>query len=130
MVVSLDSSRKAMDTLEENLRMNGFDKSRHESVVADAKVYLSTMPDDFDLIVLDPPAFAKRHADRHKALQGYRYINAAALSKIKAGGLLFTFHAHRQWIVKCLFQWLCRLRLKPNGMYAFFIIWDIQLTIR
>ncbi|HPG32746.1 MAG TPA: class I SAM-dependent rRNA methyltransferase [Lentimicrobium sp.] len=91
MVVSLDSSRKAMDTLEENLRMNGFDKSRHESVVADAKVYLSTMPDDFDLIVLDPPAFAKRHADRHKALQGYRYINAAALSKIKAGGLLFTF---------------------------------------
>jgi 23S rRNA (cytosine1962-C5)-methyltransferase len=49
------------------------------------------MPDDFDIVVLDPPAFAKRHADRHKALQGYRFINAAAMKKIKPGGLLFTF---------------------------------------
>ncbi len=90
-VTSLDSSRKAIDKLETNLALNGFEKSNHESVVDDAKTYLTTMPDDFDIIVLDPPAFAKRHADRHKALQGYRFINAAAMKKIKPGGLLFTF---------------------------------------
>ncbi|PKM62452.1 MAG: RlmI/RlmK family 23S rRNA methyltransferase [Firmicutes bacterium HGW-Firmicutes-21] len=90
-VTSLDSSRKAMDTLEENLRINGFAGSNHESIVADAKSYLGTMPDDFDLIVLDPPAFAKRHADRLKGLQGYKYINATAMKKIRPGGLLFTF---------------------------------------
>jgi 23S rRNA (cytosine1962-C5)-methyltransferase len=90
-VTSLDSSRKAMDTLETNLQLNGFDGLKHESIVADAKAYLGIMPGDFDIIVLDPPAFAKRHADRHKALQGYRFINAAAMKKIKPGGLLFTF---------------------------------------
>ncbi len=90
-VTSLDSSRKAMDTLETNLLLNGCDVAKHESIVADAKTYLGTMPGDFDIIVLDPPAFAKRHADRHKALQGYRFINAAAMKKIKPGGLLFTF---------------------------------------
>ncbi|MHC1778146.1 MAG: class I SAM-dependent rRNA methyltransferase [Lentimicrobium sp.] len=90
-VSSLDSSRKAMDTLETNLLLNGCDVAKHESIVADAKSYLGAMPGDFDIIVLDPPAFAKRHADRHKALQGYRFINAAAMKKIKPGGLLFTF---------------------------------------
>lgn len=90
-VTSLDSSRKAMDSLESNLHLNGFDSTNHESIVADFKPYVSNMPDDFDIIVLDPPAFAKRHADRHKALQGYRFINAAAMKKIRPGGLLFTF---------------------------------------
>ncbi len=90
-VTSLDSSRKAMDTLETNLQLNGFGGNQHESIVADAKSYLGTMPEDFDLIVLDPPAFAKHHADRHKALQGYRFINASAMKKIKPGGMLFTF---------------------------------------
>jgi 23S rRNA (cytosine1962-C5)-methyltransferase len=90
-VTSLDSSRKAMDSLESNLRLNGFDSTNHESIVADFKPYSSNMPDDFDIIVLDPPAFAKRHADRHKALQGYRFINASAMKKIRPGGLLFTF---------------------------------------
>lgn len=90
-VTSLDSSRKAMDSLESNLRLNGFDSTNHESIVADFKPYVSNMPDDFDIIVLDPPAFAKRHADRHKALQGYRFINASAMKKIRPGGLLFTF---------------------------------------
>jgi len=90
-VTSVDSSRRAIDALEDNLKLNGFDASKHESIVADAKAYLGLMPDDFDLIVLDPPAFAKRHADRHKAIQGYRFINAAAMKKIKPGGLLLTY---------------------------------------
>jgi len=49
------------------------------------------MDDNYDIIVLDPPAFAKRQSDRHKALQGYKFINQTAISKIKPGGLLFTF---------------------------------------
>ena len=90
-VTSLDSSRKAMDALQQNLILNGFSGQQHESVVADAKVYLSNMPADFDVVVLDPPAFAKRQADRQKGMQGYRFINTAALKNIKPGGVLFTF---------------------------------------
>ncbi len=90
-VTSLDSSRKAIEALEKNLTLNTGYNGSHESVVNDAKLWLPAMDSDFDIIVLDPPAFAKRQADRHKALQGYRFINATALSKIKPGGLLFTF---------------------------------------
>lgn len=90
-VTSLDSSRKAVEAVDVNLRINGLEALSHESIVADAKAYLGLMPDDFDLIVLDPPAFAKRHADRHKGLLGYKFINTAAFKKIKPGGLLFTY---------------------------------------
>ncbi len=90
-VTSLDASQRAMDTLEKNLELNNISKSNHESVVADAKIWLPQMEGDFDIVVLDPPAFAKRQADRHKAIQGYKFINATAIRKIKQGGLLFTF---------------------------------------
>ncbi|MBW6490732.1 MAG: class I SAM-dependent rRNA methyltransferase [Lentimicrobium sp.] len=90
-VSSLDSSRKAIEGLEANLSLNGFDGSRHESIVADFKPWVSSMPDDFNIVVLDPPAFAKRHSDRHKAIQAYRFINTTAMKKINSGGLLFTF---------------------------------------
>lgn len=90
-VTSLDSSRKAIDALEKNLLLNPGFTGTHQSVVADAKAWLPDMEDDYDIVVLDPPAFAKRQTDRHKALQGYKFINATALAKIKAGGLLFTF---------------------------------------
>lgn len=90
-VTSLDSSRKAMDSLAANLTLNGFGAGVHQSVVDDAKTYLANMPAGFDIVVLDPPAFAKRHADRHKALQAYRFINASAIKNLKPGGLLFTF---------------------------------------
>lgn len=90
-VTSLDSSRKAMDALEVNLKLNNVGAENHESLVLDAKFYLGTMPGDFDMVVLDPPAFAKRQADRQKGLQGYRFINTAAIKNIKPGGLLFTF---------------------------------------
>ncbi|MFH1120752.1 MAG: class I SAM-dependent rRNA methyltransferase [Bacteroidota bacterium] len=90
-VTSLDSSRRAIDVLLENLHFNGLDTSNHESIIADAKAYLGTISEDFDLIVLDPPAFAKRHSDRHKGLQGYKFINTAAIRNIRSGGLLFTF---------------------------------------
>lgn len=90
-VTSLDASQRAINTLEKNLELNGGFAGIHESVVADAKMWLPQMEEDFDIVVLDPPAFAKRQADRHKALQGYKFINATAIRKIKSGGLLFTF---------------------------------------
>ena len=58
---------------------------------------------EFDLIILDPPAFAKRHQDRHRGLQGYRFINAEAIRRIAKGGLLFTFSCS-QAIDKSMFQ--------------------------
>lgn len=90
-VTSLDVSRKAMDTLEQNLLLNAGFEGTNQSVVEDAKVWLQGMDKDFDIVVLDPPAFAKRQTDRHKAIQGYRYINTTALKNIVPGGLLFTF---------------------------------------
>lgn len=90
-VTSLDASKKAIDALEKNLILNAGFRGTHTSVVADAKLWLPGMDDDYDIIVLDPPAFAKRQSDRHKALQGYKFINQTAISRIKPGGLLFTF---------------------------------------
>lgn len=90
-VTSVDASKKAIDALEVNLGLNPGYTGTHESIVTDAKEWLPQMDDDFDIIILDPPAFAKRQADRHKGLQGYKFINSMALKKIKPGGLLFTF---------------------------------------
>lgn len=90
-VTSLDASKKAIEAVDRNLLLNEGYSGIHESVVADAKVWLPSMDTDFDIIVLDPPAFAKHRADLHKGLQGYKFINTTALAKIKRGGLLFTF---------------------------------------
>lgn len=90
-VTSLDASKKAIDAVNKNLLLNTGYSGTHESVVADAKVWLPSMDTDYDIVVLDPPAFAKRRTDLHKGLQGYKFINTTALSKIKSGGLLFTF---------------------------------------
>lgn len=93
-VVSLDSSAKAIDMLESNMRLNFSedDMRRHTSVVDDAFKYLYGMEEGaYDLIVLDPPAFAKRREVLKNALQGYRKLNTEAMKKIAPGGLLFTF---------------------------------------
>lgn len=92
-VVSLDSSPRAMDLLEDNLKLNfGEVPTCHQSVVGDAFKYLYEMEEGaFDMIILDPPAFAKRREVLRNGLQGYRKLNSAALRKIAKGGLLFTF---------------------------------------
>lgn len=90
-VTSVDSSKRAIELLENNLKLNLEYKGIHESVVADAKLWLPTMDEDYEIIILDPPAFAKRQSDKHRGIQGYKFINRLALSKIKRGGLLFTF---------------------------------------
>ncbi|MDP3461811.1 MAG: class I SAM-dependent rRNA methyltransferase [Bacteroidales bacterium] len=91
-VVSVDSSKKAVDLCNENIQLNGFGEPTHQSVCIDAKKYLEQLKgNEFDLIVLDPPAFAKNHHNRHKGLEGYKYINFLAIRNIAPGGLIFTF---------------------------------------
>lgn len=90
-VHTVDSSPVATALADENVRLNYGNDSRHSAITADAFSYLSEMNQQYDLIVLDPPAFAKHQNVLTNALQGYRRINAAALRKIKPGGIIFTF---------------------------------------
>ena len=95
-VVSLDSSARAISLCEESVALNFSSNpethQRHEAVVADAFDYLSTVEaGDYDLIVLDPPAFVKQRNHRQQGLGGYRRLNELALRAIARGGLLFTF---------------------------------------
>lgn len=91
-VVSVDSSAKAISLTDANVELNFPGCSVHKSHAVDAFKFLDEMPDGaYNLIVLDPPAFAKHRSALRNALQGYRRLNARALSKIAPGGILFTF---------------------------------------
>lgn len=91
-VHSVDSSSRAVKLTDDNVAMNFANDERHQSFAEDAFKYLSGIEDDqYDLIVLDPPAFAKHRGAIKNALQGYKRINAAAFRKIAKGGILFTF---------------------------------------
>ena len=103
-VVSVDCSKKAIAACEKNIALNGFDIKENPSVAEDAKLFLQNMKKgEFDLIILDPPAFAKNHKSLHRGLQGYKFINYEAMTKIKEGGLLFTFSCS-QAVDKAQFQ--------------------------
>ncbi|MDE6243363.1 MAG: class I SAM-dependent rRNA methyltransferase [Muribaculaceae bacterium] len=91
-VVSVDSSAKAIALTRANIELNFPDDPRHTAIAEDAFKYLAEMPDGaFDLIVLDPPAFAKHRGALKNGLLGYRKLNARAFEKIRPGGILFTF---------------------------------------
>ena len=90
-VHSVDSSAKAIDLTNKNVELNFPNDERHEAFAEDAFKYLDRMGDQYDIIILDPPAFAKHKDALRNALKGYRKINANALEKIKPGGILFTF---------------------------------------
>ena len=103
-VVSVDCSKKAIAACEKNIALNGFDIKENPSVAEDAKLFLQNMKKgEFDLIILDPPAFAKNHKSLHRGLHGYKFINYEAMTKIKEGGLLFTFSCS-QAVDKAQFQ--------------------------
>ena len=92
LVHMVDSSAPAIAMAARNMQLNGFDGPEYECIVADARKYIETMgQDQYDLVVLDPPAYAKNVASRNQALKGYRTLNALALAKIKSGGIIFTF---------------------------------------
>ncbi len=90
-VVSIDLSERAVKLADENVRLNFGDEAKHEAIACNAVEYLKDIESDYDLIILDPPAFAKHHKVLGNALQGYKKINARALQKIRPGGILFTF---------------------------------------
>ncbi len=90
-VDTVDSSAAAIDLAVENISLNGFPDEKHNPVISDAFDYLRDVNNKYELIVLDPPAFAKHQHVLANALQGYKRLNALAIDRIKAGGLLFTF---------------------------------------
>ncbi|MCC8154176.1 MAG: class I SAM-dependent rRNA methyltransferase [Tannerellaceae bacterium] len=90
-VHSVDSSSKAIHITKQNVELNFPGDERHQAYAEDAFKYLERMGENYDLIILDPPAFAKHKNVLRNALQGYRKLNAIAFSKIKPGGIIFTF---------------------------------------
>lgn len=91
LVHSVDSSAKAIDLTNENVALNFPGDTRHQAFAEDAFKFLDRMGDQYDLIILDPPAFAKHRDALRNALRGYTKLNAKAFEKIRPGGILFTF---------------------------------------
>jgi 23S rRNA (cytosine1962-C5)-methyltransferase len=90
-VHSVDLSEKAVALTRKNIELNGFTASGNTCLVADSFDYLEKTAEGYDLIILDPPAFAKHRDARHQAMKGYQRLNAIAMKKIMPGGILFTF---------------------------------------
>jgi 23S rRNA (cytosine1962-C5)-methyltransferase len=91
LVHSVDSSSAATELADRNIRLNFNDNSPHKTITADAFDYLGDVKDQYDVIILDPPAFAKHHNVLSNALQGYKRLNCKAFMQIKRKGILFTF---------------------------------------
>lgn len=91
LVHSVDSSAKAIALTDANMALNFPDDSRHKSFCEDAFKFLDASENTYDLVILDPPAFAKHRSALHNALKGYTRLNAKAFSKIEPGGIMFTF---------------------------------------
>ena len=91
LVHSVDSSERAIEMTKKNMQLNGFDPSQHECYVDDTFDFLKDKEGIYDLIILDPPAFAKHKDSKHQAMKGYQRLNLEAIKKIKPGGVIFTF---------------------------------------
>jgi 23S rRNA (cytosine1962-C5)-methyltransferase len=96
-VQSVDLSGSAIELTDDNVARNGDFEGRHEAHAADVMEWLKehAADDPYDIVVVDPPAFAKNKHKRHKAVQAYKRLNARAMKTIKPGGLLFTFSCSR-----------------------------------
>ena len=91
LVHSVDSSAKAIELVDANVELNFPNDSRHEAFAEDAFKFMEQVKENYDLIILDPPAFAKHKDALHNALRGYTKLNAKAFEMIQPGGILFTF---------------------------------------
>ena len=96
-VYSVDTSQKAIDLTNRNVALNETEaekepsNSRHEAIKEDVMEYLKTHPEQYDIVVLDPPAYAKNISARHRAVQGYKRLNIEGFKRVATGGILFTF---------------------------------------
>jgi 23S rRNA (cytosine1962-C5)-methyltransferase len=102
-VITLDSSRPALELAERNLALNGFDRAEGELLKGDAFTYLKESDSNFDLIVLDPPSLAPRRSDINAATGAYKFLNLHALKRLEPGGILLTFSCS-QHLTADLFQ--------------------------
>jgi len=91
LVHSVDSSKKAIQLTEQNIVLNKLEEHTHQSFASDTLEFLKNTPTKYDVIILDPPAYAKHRDVKHNAVQGYKRLNAEAIEKINSGGMLFTF---------------------------------------
>jgi len=89
--ITVDSSQKAIDLTRRNVELNFGETPKHEAVCLDVFEFIRSTTEKFDIIILDPPAFAKHNEALRNALQAYKRLNAAAIDKLNPGGLLFTF---------------------------------------
>lgn len=90
-VHSVDASEKAIELTKKNLELNGYNPNLHKCYAEDTFDFLKDKHNEYDVIILDPPAFAKHRDARHQAVKGYQRLNTEAMQKIKSGGILFTF---------------------------------------
>lgn len=90
-VDSVDASEKAIALTRKNITLNGFDPIKNGCFAVDTFDFLKNKENEYDVIVLDPPAFAKHRDARHQAVRGYQRLNAEAMRVIKPGGIIFTF---------------------------------------
>lgn len=91
LVHSVDASEKAIELTRKNLELNGYNAQQHACYAEDTFDFLKRQGEQYDVIILDPPAFAKHKDARHQAMKGYQRLNAEAMKVIKPGGILFTF---------------------------------------
>ena len=105
-VETVDISKKAIELCNRNVLLNFGEGAPHKGVVADVLKYLDEVDNQFDIIILDPPAFAKNHRSLQQGLKGYRNINQKAMEKIQPGGLLLTFSCS-QAVSRDDFQTMC-----------------------
>lgn len=90
-VHSVDSSKRAMELTGKNIQLNNFNIEKHVSKPVDAFDFLKNINDEYDVIILDPPAFAKHHDVTHNAMQGYKRINLDAIKQVRKNGIILTF---------------------------------------
>jgi len=102
-VHSVDSSKTAIKLTDTNINLNFGMGAKQTSFIADAFDFLGSHPSEYDMMIVDPPAFAKHRDARHQAVMGYRRLNALAIKGIKPGGIIFTFSCS-QVVDKYLFH--------------------------
>lgn len=103
LVHSVDSSERAIELTRDNVKINFGDDPRHDAFAEDAFKFMQNATEDYDLVILDPPAFAKHYNVLGNALKGYKRLNTKALEMIKPGGILFTFSCS-QVVTKEIFR--------------------------
>ncbi len=126
-VISVDSSQRALTLLEEQLKINHLDKSRHESVQSKVFPFLQSCDETFDVIIVDPPAFTKHRSTVPQAQHAYKKLNRLALERLKKGGIMMTFSCSRPITLE-IFQQLLK-EASRQGRHSIQILQWLQQDV-